>query len=795
MTTASKSAVTAVAAAMAAVLCTQMAYAAGQASGITPTAVWSRNLGQSYTIDGKTYAFKINPGTGTFNQDGTLTVTNVWNGYPAPYINISANGATSVSVLVKFSGLSLPVTNDYGVCIADMADSDGNEVGAYVAKGSSHLSAFHMTAAVRAPTQVGLNGSDNAVVESGYVLYSYSTTGGVKVYMGSSIANLIGGQENGYRFGNRTISKVSIGGDAQGKYYDPAGFTIEEVALFVNEFYTADDVASYEFPAKIYSSNVTVSTINTDHPDETEIDVYLADGVTVTGDTTFTATKVNFHCYGSFNMTPPANNEATFDFSGVTGRPVITYSALPAVSGTKFTPTVVPSFVTDSAQWTGVIYIVSATVTDFTSNAYGNESSVVRLGNVSGWLRAPGNYAFTNTVPVELVGTLTINDGNSASDTAPNKCTVFKKVSGGGTINTDSKAPGVVIVIQDASEFTGSLGLNYGKYIVFGETMPDYTTVLKEKVGMIVVMPGAKVTNRGFWWATDGIKVDGELCAPNHADYFGGGTTITTSDTGVFTLTSTGNGVETETEKSYARITGTGSLKYEGTGWRAISANNFPTNLTLINEQAGDLLLSRAQTYTVGSLSGTKNIQGNYGSGENSRSLRVLQAKDTEWSGVITYDYYKRFGGLIVAPSASAAGTLTLSGKQTQSAALTVESGAKVNLTGTWVGATTVAGTLGGTGAITGDLTLSDGATLKVNDINDTLDVTGALTASSGTVTVDLPAGTSTQSGVKIISATGTITTGAKFKVTIDGEKTSLRVIKKSDFLKAVLPGLKIILR
>ena len=296
MTTVTKPAVKALAMAIAAALCAPLAYA------VTPTAVWSGNLGQSYTIDGKRYAFTINPGTGTFNQDGTLTVTNAWTGYPSPYINISANGATSVSVLVKFSGLSLPVTSDSGVCIADMADSDDNEVGAYVAKGSSHLSAFYITD--NAITQTDLNGSDNAVVESGYMLYSYSTTGGVKAYMGSSMDNLIGGKVESYKFGNgRTISRVSIGGDAQGKYYDPAGFTIEGVALFVNEFYSASDVVNYEFPAKIYSSDVNVSTINSDFPNASEIDVYLDDGVTVTGDTTFTATKVNFHCDGSFNMT------------------------------------------------------------------------------------------------------------------------------------------------------------------------------------------------------------------------------------------------------------------------------------------------------------------------------------------------------------------------------------------------------------------------------------------------------------------------------------------------------------
>ena len=49
MTTAKKPAVKAMATAIAAALCAQLAYA------VTPTAVWSGNLGQSYTIDGKTY--------------------------------------------------------------------------------------------------------------------------------------------------------------------------------------------------------------------------------------------------------------------------------------------------------------------------------------------------------------------------------------------------------------------------------------------------------------------------------------------------------------------------------------------------------------------------------------------------------------------------------------------------------------------------------------------------------------------------------------------------------------------
>jgi hypothetical protein len=305
---------------------------------------------------------------------------------------------------------------------------------------------------------------------------------------------------------------------------------------------------------------------------------------------------------------------------------------------------------------------------------------------------------------------------------------------------------------------------------------------------------GGLVVNNGFIWTTGGITVDGELRAPNHKDYFGGGTTITTTDNGVFTLTSTGNGEESETDTSYARITGTGTLKYEGTGWRALSTNNFPTAMTLANEQAGDILLSRTLTYTIGSLSGTKNIQGNYGSG--ARYLRVLQSKDTEWSGKVIADDSDRFKGLTVAPGASAAGTLTLSGTQVKSQTLTVESGAKVNLTGTWIGNVTVAGTFGGTGTVTGNLTLSDGATIKVNDMSDLLTVTGNLTTTAGTtVKIELPAGA--RKGMKCIDVTGTVAINpdTKFEVYVGGERKrylSAKALKDGSGVKVTCPPFQV---
>ena len=609
--------------------------------------------------------------------------------------------------------------------------------------------------------------------------------------MGSSINNLIGGQEGGYKFGNgRTISRVSIGGDAQGKYYDPAGFTIEGVALFVNEFYSASDVVNYEFPAKIYSSDVNVSTINADFSGASEIDVYLADGVTVTGDTPFTATKVNFHCYGSFNLAPPADNEATFDF--VQGHPVIIYSALPSVSSSKFTSNVIPSFVTDPTQWTGTIYISSATVTDFTSNPYGNESSVVRLGNVSGWLRASGNYAFTNTVPVELAGTLTLNDGNSANDDNPNRCTVFKKLSGSGTISADAKANKVVVVIQDASEFTGNIGLN-GKLIVFGDKMPSYTDNNKfdGMTGSIWVMEGASVTAQpatGNWWAIGGIKLAGELRVSG-LNKLGGGTTITTSDTGVLEITRSDTSSDNDGGTDYRRVTGTGTIRFAGEGFTVIS-QSIPTSLTFAAEKANGSVVPVAGA-TIGSLTGSKGFRSDWGTtGAGGRYLTIKQSKDTIWDGSICVDGAHRLTGVVVDPGANSTGTLTMTATQTASSTLTVNG--SVNLTGTWVGPTTVSGTLSGTGTVNGELTLADGSTL-IADTAHPLTVSSLSLPATGTVTISLA--DSDIGKDFIVSSSPIDTTGKKFAFTVNGEPTNLTVIKTAGGLKAVLPGMKIIFR
>ncbi|MBQ2625034.1 MAG: hypothetical protein IJG18_08065 [Kiritimatiellae bacterium] len=388
-----------------------------------------------------------------------------------------------------------------------------------------------------------------------------------------------------------------------------------------------------------------------------------------------------------------------------------------------------------NSNWTGTVQMKDVTNlvggtnwtgTNFLPNDYGNTGSVLELYNCSGWLPNNGNYQCS--VPLKVTGTLTINNGISG-----NKF-VISHLSGSGAIYTTSNSATTTLQILEADEFTGYVQLN-SKRVVFGNTLPSEYTVGNIYVGegFSFTVPNSNVA----WYGTGGITLAGELKAAALSN-FGGGTTITTTDTGVFTLTSTGNGSEGETDTDYARIQGTGSLKYEGTGWRALTTNNLSTAVTLVNEQSGDILLSRALTYTVGSLSGSKNFQGNYGSG--SRYLNVIQSKDTEWSGKVVDDGYSRFAGLKL--DASSTGTLTLSGTASQNVALEVNGGA-VNLTGTWKGATTVAGTFGGTGTLTGNLTFAEGSTFKAfaADDADGLVVSGTVGyPAEGTVTVDVSA-------------------------------------------------------
>ena len=259
---------------------------------------------------------------------------------------------------------------------------------------------------------------------------------------------------------------------------------------------------------------------------------------------------------------------------------------------------------------------------------------------------------------------------------------------------------------------------------------------------------------------------------------------------GVMTLTNSSS--VDDTTANYACIQGTGTLKLlsQGNYYRCVSTVNFPTNMIVQTELEGGFLLKNSGAeYTIGSFAGSGYVRSDWNQGD--RNLRILQAKDTTYSGVFDANI-DRVGTVTVAPGVSTAGTLTLSGTQTASNALVIESGAKVNLTGTWVGATTVAGTFGGTGTLTGNLTLTDGATIKVNDIFDLLDVSGSLTA-TGAITIELPEGA--EKGMVITTGSKPDISGATFTTMVGGVERKLKVTATANGLKVGAQSLLIRIR
>ena len=511
--------------------------------------------------------------------------------------------------------------------------------------------------------------------------------------------------------------------------------------------------------------------------------VYLTGSGTLTlsGDSKISATTIEVTPLVTLNV-----NTARLDATTYIGGGTVVYANAEPPTGKGWT---------DSA-WTGMVWINGKSgVTNFNVNQYGNGGSSVKISGVDGWVSAPGNYTYTNAVPIILENgsfdyALKLTNGNSPNADNPVRCTAFVKVSGSGTI-LDGNTANPMVKIFDGSDFTGTITLTRAR-IVFCQadstTLPAAyntgiaTASIYVDAGMSVTVPSDKV-----WSATNGIKVCGELSASGLAR-FGDSTTITTTDNGVFTLIDSNN--TSDHGVDYARITGTGTLRYaDATGWRSLSTVNFPTNMVCENNLSQGLILTLAGgTNTIGSLAGSGVMRSDWGSGN--RNLRILQARDTTYSGL--FHTTDRIGTVTVAPGVFSAGTLTLAGTQTVSNELTVESGAAVNLTGTWIGNTTVSGAFGGTGTLTGDLTFNAGSTLrKLSHNKDGVVVTGTLTYPSGDskIKVDVSAldltdeyGVTLLSGLSSVDVTRfeLIDTSIPFHLVADGGK--LVLVRESDY-------------
>ena len=468
-------------------------------------------------------------------------------------------------------------------------------------------------------------------------------------------------------------------------------------------------------------------------------------------------------------------------------------SASPAVSGAG---TVVfggvPSPTGDAwwknAAWTGTVEIQGVTTLngDYNFNDYGNSGSTLKLTNCSGWLKP--NY--TCVPALEIGGVFTWNDGSSGLNNTFKVATL----KGSGTISIPNQGAATAVwqITDDWSGFTGPVIGNNGaakRVLVFGPTLPATIAA-----GDIYISEGATLdldNSSGAWWGV-GMRfvVDGTVKA-SARNKWGGGTAMTLGDTGVLELV-TGSTYVHDAGTDYSNVTGTGTIRYTGSNWRSLpdGSNMFATTLSIELENDTGVVFNggseNGSTGVIGGLFGTKNLRTDLG-GYN-KVLTVKQAKDGLWRGIISAG--DRLDTLIVDPGESTTGTLTLAGTHTSDNNLTVNG--SVNLTGTWVGATTVAGTFGGTGTLTGILTLTDGATIKVDDISDPLEVSGSLTA-TGAITIELPEGAG--KGMVITTGSKPDISGATFTTKIGGVEKKLKVTAIADGLKVGAQSLLIRIR
>ena len=313
---------------------------------------------------------------------------------------------------------------------------------------------------------------------------------------------------------------VALGGvdvSTGSQFYALKNMKIEAVAIFTSTL-TAEEVASYTFPSEApvnVTSDTTVSAIN---GMSSAKDLYLrvSDGVTITGDTTFSnATTVHFICEGSFTITPPAGNTAAFDFR-VSGSPRVMYTnSIPTKSGNVFTDTTVPTNVTSASDWKGTIWlknIQGVTGDNFLPNNFGNALSTLRLTGVSGWLwSATANNTINPAIELDDDGgayALCLSNGYSYGG-GGDYHTIFSELKGSGTLIGNGSAPYVALNFRKWDNFTGTLSLA-NKIAVFGSTMPS-TSDINRAGGEIWLMGDADVTiaSGKTWYVPNGVKVKG----------------------------------------------------------------------------------------------------------------------------------------------------------------------------------------------------------------------------------------------------------------------------------------------
>ena len=439
------------------------------ATAAVPTAVWdsaASGKGLNTTQGG----YSISKGDINTFSNGRLVINSTDSSFGA-YIKMP-DSTTKASILLKYSNGAAFSGSSYDlIWLAAATDSYGHEIGISSTNNSETLDFCYRESGVNHPKT-----GPAMIPDSGYMLFSYGAADGIGFYSGTSIPGMTGAKDTAYKFSSYTITYISIGGD-KNHYPGWRGLVIEKAALFVGQSLSATDVSGFRFPSEVFDQNTNVSDVNATFGTDSEITLQVGNGVTITGDTTFNASTVNFVCDGSFSLVPPADNAADFDFSNVLGAPTIKYTgAIPSISGDKFTATIVPTSVSGDS-WRGIIKVSSiprqwplpslysysgansAVEIDGIGAKNGNNQSGEYIQGVQ--LGASGNK-FVKKLILSGAG-MALTDGLSQN------CIEIGELSGSGPLSQskDSILQGIAINVM--TNFTGTLSPNK-MTVTFGST-------------------------------------------------------------------------------------------------------------------------------------------------------------------------------------------------------------------------------------------------------------------------------------------------------------------------------------
>lgn len=203
---------------------------------VVPTVVWTNNL--DTVQDG----YSITLGEGCAISDGAVVI----GGSGGASIDL-ANRPTSVSVLVKYSNCKPQPTSAIAISTYIQATS-----GSYIHELGVRSNGEN-TSSVAGYWQGGSNYSfgDVTLPESGYMLFSTSASTGTKVYVGSEISSLAGGDNTSLHFSNTGVGSITLGA-ATGTQSDVSysswnELVIEQIAIFENRYLSGTDVRDYVF--------------------------------------------------------------------------------------------------------------------------------------------------------------------------------------------------------------------------------------------------------------------------------------------------------------------------------------------------------------------------------------------------------------------------------------------------------------------------------------------------------------------------------------------------------------------